>query len=256
VAITVLVLVLASCVPTNAYYGVVENDMRPRLQRKFGLRELPAGSPHAEALFLGRPGMPEWVFANDYTLAAAYIFHNGPERRVWVDGRLEISTRESYARYLQITDRLVMHDPEAEKMLFADVPPDAAGRREMPAVMLQIDGFLGAIENLVNHPRWRPVFYGDAAIVFLYEPDAARLGIPAVDREKLRIDLWRRALEVMPNSANVQFKLGLALLGLQPVEAAEHFRRALEIDPRSEAARRGLALAIGKSAQQRAPERP
>jgi tetratricopeptide (TPR) repeat protein len=200
--------------------------------------------------------MPRHVFANDHSLASAYIFHNGPERKAYVDGRLEVSRREAWARYFDITDRLVMHDPKAEEMLLADVPPDAAGKREMPAVLLHIDDFLGAIENLVNHPRWRPVFCGDAAIVFLYEPDAARLGIPAVDREKLRIDLWRRALEVMPNSANVQFKLGLALLGLQPVEAAEHFRRALEIDPRSEAARRGLALAIGKSAQQRAPERP
>jgi hypothetical protein len=242
-----LLLLLALSVPTNAYYALVEKDVRPRLQRKFGLGELPADSPHAEALFLGQPGMPERVFANDHTLAAAYIFHNGPERKVYVDGRLEVSTRECYARYLEITDRLVTHDAQAETMLLADVPPDAAGKREMPAVMLQIDGFLGAIENLVDHPRWRPVFYGDAAIVFLYEPDAARRGVPAVDREKLRIDLWRRALEVRPNSANVQLKLGLALLRSQPAEAAQHFRRALDIDPRLEAARRNLAIAAGKS---------
>ncbi len=255
-AITSLVLLLALSVPTNAYYALVEKDMRPRLQRKFGLGELPADSPHAEALFLGKPDMPQRVFANDHTLAAAYLFHNGPERKVYVDGRLEVSTRESYERYLEITDRLVMHDAQAEKMLLADVPRDAAGKREMPAVMLQIDGFLGAIENLVDHPRWRPVFYGDAAIVFLYEPDAARRGVPAVDREKLRIDLWRRALEVRPNSANVQFKMGLALLRSHPAEAAQHFRRALELDPKFEPARRSLAFAAGKSAEQPAEPRP
>jgi hypothetical protein len=255
-AITSLVLVLSLTVPTNAYYGLVEKDMRPRLQRKFGLRELPADSPHAEALFLGRPDMPQRVFANDHSLAAAYIFHNGPERKVYVDGRLEVSTRESYQRYLEITDRLVLHDPRAEEMLLSDVPADAAGKREMPAVMLQIDGFLGAIEYLVDHPRWRPVFYGDSAIVFLYEPDAARRGVPAVDREKLRINLWRRALEVRPNSANVQFKLGLALYRSNPVEAAQHFRRALEIDPGFEAARRSLALPVGKFGRQPMKDRP
>ena len=210
----------------------------------------------AEALFLGQPGMPQRVFANDHTLAAAYLFHNGPERKVYVDGRLEVSTRESFERYLEITDRFVTHDPQAEKMLLADVPPDAAGQREMPAVMLQIDGFLGAIENLVDHPRWRPVFYGDAAIVFLYEPDAARRGVSAVDREKLRIELWRRALEVRPNSANVQFKLGLALLQSQPAQAAQHFRRALELDPKFEPARRSLAFAAAKAARQSAGQGP
>jgi hypothetical protein len=255
-AITSLVLLLTLSVPTNAYYALVEKDMRPRLQRKFGLGELPADSPHAEALFLGKPDMPQRVFANDHTLAAAYLFHNGPERKVYVDGRLEVSTRESYERYLEITDRLVMHDAQAERMLLADVPPDAAGKREMPAVMLQIDGFLGAIENLVDHPRWRPVFYGDAAIVFLYEPDAARRGVPAVDREKLRIDLWGRALEVRPNSANVEFKLGLALLRSHPAEAAQLFRRALELDPGFESARRSLALAAAKSAHQPLQQRP
>jgi hypothetical protein len=242
--------VLAVSVPTNAYYAVVERDLRPRSQKKFGLRELPEDSPHAEALFLGTPGMPQRVFANDHSLASAYIFHNGPERKTYVDGRLEVSRRECWERYFEITDRLVLHDPKAEQMLLADVPPSEGGRREMPAVMLQIDDFLGAIENLVDHPRWRPVFYGDAAIVLLYEPDAERRHVPAVDRQKLRIDLWRRALERRPNSANVQFKLGLALLPSQPVEAATHFRRALEIDPRLEPARRNLAIAVSKSGRQ------
>jgi tetratricopeptide (TPR) repeat protein len=100
------------------------------------------------------------------------------------------------------------------------------------------------------------VFYGDSAIVFLYEPDAARRGVPAVDREKLRINLWRRALEVRPNSANVQFKLGLALYRSNPVEAAQHFRRALEIDPGFEAARRSLALPVGKFGRQPMKDRP
>lgn len=255
-AIASLILVLSLSVPTNAYYAAVEKDTRPHSQRRFGLRELPEDSPHSEALYLGRPDMPQHVFANDHSLASAYIFHNGPERKAYVDGRLEVSTREAWARYFEITDRLVLHDPRAEQMLLSDVLPDAAGKREMPAVMLHIDDFLGAIENLVDHPRWRPVFYGDAAIVFLYEADAARRGIPPVDREKLRIDLWRRALEVRPNSANVQLKLGLALLRAAPLEAAQHFHRALEINPGLDDARRSLTLAVENSRRQPEKKRP
>ena len=231
-AVTAVLLLLALCVPTNAYYGVVESAVRPRSQKRFGLRERPAESPHAEALFLGRPDMPQHVFANDHSLASAYIFHNGPERKVYVDGRLEVSKRECWERYFEITDRLVLHDPKAEEMLLSDVPPDAAGKREMPAVMLQIDDFLGAIDNLVDHPRWRPVFYGDAAIVFLYEPDAARRRIPSVDREKLRIDLWRRGgSRCDRNRRTSRFQLGLALRHTDPIEAERHFRRAWRSTP-------------------------
>jgi hypothetical protein len=229
VGATLLLLPLAVSIPTNTYYAVVDSAVRPRFRTRFGLGELAEESPHTEAQFLGRPGMPGRVFANDHTLAAGYIFHNGPERKVFVDGRLEVATRESYQRYLQITDLLVMHDPLAEKMLLADVPADAAGKREMPAVILQMDAFLGAIENLVEHPRWRPVFYGSAAIVFLYEPDAERRAVPAVDKEKLRIHLWRRALEVRPNSPKVHLQLGQALRHSDPVEAAQHLRQAREI---------------------------
>jgi hypothetical protein len=255
-AVISLLLLLILSIPTNAYYGVAEKAVRPHSQKRFGLQELAAENPHAEAQFLGRPDMPRRVFASDHSLASAYIFQNGPERKVYVDGRLEVSSRECWKRYFDITDRLVLHDPKAEEMLLADVPPDTAGKREMPAVMLQIDDFLGAIENLVDHPRWRPVFYGDAAIVFLYEPDAARRGVPPVNREKLRIALWRRSLEVRPNSANVHFELGLALRRSDPVEAAQHFRRAMTIDPGFMAARRRSALVAGNAGQRPAGNGP
>ena len=226
---TLLLLLLAWSVPTNVYFTLGHGYEFP--QRTFGFTEFPQISPHAEAEFLGRPGMPKRVFAYFHSLASACIFHNGPDQKVFVDGRLEVCTQKSYERWFQITDLLLTHDPAAEEMLLADVPPDAAGTREMPAVLLGIGWFLGGVENIVGHPRWRPVFCGDTAVVLMYEPDAQRRGIPAVDRSELRIHILRCGLELKPNSPNVHFKLGQALCRSDAAEAAEHFRRAFEIKP-------------------------
>jgi hypothetical protein len=222
---------MALAVPGNVYYEVLQKSSSPYRQTKFGFRELPFFSPHAEAEFLAGPNMPRNVFAVCHSMASAYIFRCAPGGKVFVDGRLEVNSRSRYERWFRIADLLLAHDLAAEKMLLEDVPADARGKREMPALLLDMDGFFGSIDALIEHPRWRPVFHGDSAVVFLYEPDAQQRGVPAVDRKELRVHWCRRAVEAAPQSAMAHFGLGKTLHGSNPVEAAEQFRQACELDP-------------------------
>jgi tetratricopeptide (TPR) repeat protein len=218
-------LLLSLSVCTDAYDSVFTP------WKKFGFTEYPHISPHAEAEFLARANMPKHIFAYSHSVAAACIFHDGPTRKVYVDGRLEVCDKESYERYYVIADMLLAHNPLAEQMLLEDVPPDAKDHREMPAVLLGLEWFLGGVDNMISNPRWRPVFCGDTAVVLLYEPDAERLGIPALDRKQLRIQILRRGVEMKPNSAGVRFHLGKALADVNAEEATACFRLALELEP-------------------------
>ena len=249
-----LLLLLVASVPSNLCFDFLQRAKPAASCWKFGFGEMAGLSPHAEAEFLGRPGMPQRIFAFDHPMVSACIFHLGPDRKVFVDGRLEVSTRENYERFFEIADLFPAHDPAMEEKLLAGVAPDAAGKREMPALLLDWNWFAGAVERLVDHPRWRPVFYGGTGIVFLYEPDAQRLGIPAVDRERLRIDLLRRVLQDHPRWANTHFQLGDALCRSDAAEAAQHFRRAWQIKPDFAEAHCRFAMLIAATAPEMAQE--
>ena len=59
------------------------------------------------------------------------------------------------------------------------------------------------------------------------------------------LKLLKRSVEHNPANASLENALGLALGGLgRPVEAAEHFRRALRIEPGFAPAQHNLAAAL------------
>ncbi|MEX0713285.1 MAG: hypothetical protein WD278_13100, partial [Pirellulales bacterium] len=147
--------------------------------RRFELGEAPSWFCHEAARFLGRPGMPQNVYAVDQGPAAVYIFHNGPARRVFADGRLEVNTRETLQRYLLIARQLGSRDPALLANLTRDVQPGPNGEREVPALLIDLRTPLW-LEGPMADPRFQPVFYDDAAIVFLTVERAERLNLPAV----------------------------------------------------------------------------
>lgn len=152
--------------------------------RLFGLNEIPNAFAHEEAEFLGQPGMPRSCYAIDEGAAAVYIFHNGPERRVFADPRLEVNTRETLERYLRIEAQLRAGDPAVIASLMRDAPAGLDGRPEMPAllinwrVFIHNPGFLSGVRQL---KQFRRVHEGKVAVVYLEVGQADRLGLADLD---------------------------------------------------------------------------
>lgn len=238
------VMLLIVAVPTNYYYEALGACRPPSDRKQFGWAEQTGLSPHAEAQFLGAPQMPRRVFAWNHALAAACIFHNGPQRQVFADGRLEVVSRQQYQRGLRIEALLVQADPRAEQELLAAVPPDARGQQEMPALLLDLETCAMHRKELLHHPRWRPVFMGAAAVAFLYEPDAQRLGLAGLDIEKADELLVKELQRHCRTPADFQCLLGRSLVRSDVAEAVRCFEAAIRLRPQYVEAHYDLALAV------------
>ncbi len=73
-------------------------------QRAFGWHESPLAYAHAAARFAGRPGLPERALALDLRQAGVYFFHNGPKRKLYIDGRLEVPALQSFEVFVRTSD--------------------------------------------------------------------------------------------------------------------------------------------------------
>lgn len=186
-------IALASCLglllaslPTNIFWTLARSES----PRRFGWGETPNLFPHEAAKFLGREGMPSRVFPVDQGEAAVYVFHNGPQRTVFADGRLEVNTPETLSRYLEIRVQMIKGSGDLRASLTEGVEPGPDGRRETPALMIDV----GAAEwsGVASDPNFRPVFFDGVALVFLDVKQAQRLGLAAIPINEEVVALARR----------------------------------------------------------------
>ncbi|WP_299465764.1 hypothetical protein [uncultured Gimesia sp.] len=143
-----------------------------------GLGEQEAWYAHGAAKFAGQPGMPQRAFISNMGQAAVYIFHNGPERKVFFDGRLEVNTKETFQLYEQIKQQMALGTGEWAYFL-----QDEKGQR--PVVILDSRYSRNEIRGMGGNPGWRLVFADQAAAVFLDTQTADRLLLPEVDPSPL-----------------------------------------------------------------------
>ena len=127
---------------------------------------------------MGRPGFPQRVFASNFGIASVYTYHNGPEGKVFMDGRLEVCSRDMYERFGQISRRMRIADPAWVELL-----RNKDG--SLPAVMLDSRYSRGMIEGAIHTPGWRLVYADQAAAVFFDEGTADTLNLPAVSPDPL-----------------------------------------------------------------------
>lgn len=151
--------------------------------RTFGFREQPHAYIHDAARFAGQPGFPERALVASYGQAGVYVFHNGPERRVFMDGRQEVATRRTRERYESILRRMARVDRSWEEGL-----RDENG--EMPVVILDTRFVRPVIAGMLQTPGWRLVYADRAGVVFVEDPVAERLGLAAADPERMLPDGW------------------------------------------------------------------
>jgi hypothetical protein len=145
--------------------------------------EIPRAFPHEAAEFLGRDGMPRRCYAIDEGAAAVYIFHNGPERRVFADARLEVNTRETLERYLAIEHQLMEGDERVFDALAEGVQRIAGEETELPALLISLhylERNRALQEGLARLKRFRRVYVDYVAVVFIEASQADALGLPEV----------------------------------------------------------------------------
>jgi tetratricopeptide (TPR) repeat protein len=129
-----------------------------------GLRERPLTFAHAAARFAGRPGMPGEALVLELAQAAVYLFHNAPERKPFIDPRLEVPSPSTFATYVQLDQWLNVGHPGWSEVI---------ERMGNPLILLDHAKSHGAEATLLIDPRWRCVSYDAVASVFLPRSRAA-----------------------------------------------------------------------------------
>ena len=118
--------------------------------------------------------MPDRAFVSNNGQAAVYIFHNGPERKVFFDGRLEVNSKETFQLYEQFQQQMSYNTSGWAYLL-----EDEDG--QLPAIILDSRFSRNEINGLLNNPQWRLVFADPVAAVFLDQKTADRLALPLAD---------------------------------------------------------------------------
>ncbi|MCH7987923.1 MAG: hypothetical protein IID46_02095 [Planctomycetes bacterium] len=159
----------------TGYWAVLGQE-----NKTFGLGEREAWYPHDAVKFAGQPGFPQRAFLSHFGLAAVYEYHLGPNHRVFMDGRLEVVSRETYGLYQKIMQRMSDRNPNWQSLLTRD----ATGR--FPAVILDSRQSRFAIQGVYSTPGWRLVFADASAAVFIEESLAETLNLPPADPVPLK----------------------------------------------------------------------
>lgn len=147
--------------------------------KPFGLGEARGWYIHDAARFTGREGFPRRALVSNIGQAAVYSYHNARQRLVFMDGRLEVCTRQTFELYNDILDRMARADPGWQAVFTAN-----AG--ELPVVILDSRFSRPQIRGMAQTAGWRLVFADRSAAVFLSSDQADKLSLPEADPEPLR----------------------------------------------------------------------
>ena len=146
--------------------------------RPFRLGEANHWYAHDAARFMRQPGFPNRVFAANFGVASIYTYYNGPEGKVFMDGRLEVCTQATFQRFDEVKKRMARMDPSWAEML-----RDTEGG--LPAIMLDTRYSREMIRGALATPGWRLVFADKTAAVFFDERAADKLKLPMANLEPL-----------------------------------------------------------------------
>ena len=163
---TILIASLCLAVVTGFWNEIAEKN------KPFGLGEAPNWFIHDAARFASQPGFPQRAFVSHIGQAEVYVYHNAPQRRVFMDARLEVCTQRTFELFNQILAAMAAGDPVWQTR-FQD--------GELPVVILDSRVSRLAINGMMATPGWRLVFADRAAAVFLPVDRAEQLRLPFAD---------------------------------------------------------------------------
>ena len=94
----------------------------------------------------------------DLGQTGVYLYHNGPERKVFMDARLELPSLATFQTYVRIEQWLNQNDSRWDA---------AIARLGDPLVLIGHDGWAEAEAALLTHPRWRCLYFDEIASIFV-----------------------------------------------------------------------------------------
>lgn len=161
----------------------------------FGLGELPDGYIHRAAQFAGRPGMPPRAFVVGYGQAAVFIFHNSPDRKVFLDGRLEVYRDSTIDRYFEIVSAIRRRHPSFVGPLLDD-------DGNLPTIVIEnTPGARRSIWAMLTCPFVRLVYADSSAAVFIQDSLADELQLPPADPTPLGFTYRPRPTDADPQQS-------------------------------------------------------
>jgi tetratricopeptide (TPR) repeat protein len=161
-------LVLAATTVVNGQYHAAMGD-----QRQFGIGERPMRFAHEAAEFAGGKSLPDRALVYDLGLASLYVFHNGPERKVFLDPRLEVPTIDTFRTYVETEESLERRTDDWRKKVKAIDPP---------MIVLDHEQHHASQATLLRSGEWRPVYFDALAAVFLPSGrDGSTATYPTID---------------------------------------------------------------------------
>jgi hypothetical protein len=129
-------------------------------RKPFGFGERPGWYMHGPAKFAGQSGMPRHGLVFNNGQAGVYIYHNARERTVFMDARLEVSSRETFEKYDEIRNLMVQGD--RRWMELARGPEG-----DLPAVLLDSWHSQQLATGLLKQAEWRVVYSDESGSVFI-----------------------------------------------------------------------------------------
>ncbi|MFQ5878173.1 MAG: tetratricopeptide repeat protein [Acidobacteriota bacterium] len=211
------ILLLTVDVWSNRFYA------RDGTHRYFGRGESPGLYPRRAADFVRSHGLPGEVL-NDMSMGGFLAWRWFPDRRVFIDGRLEVHPASLFADYLAL-----QRDPDAFET--------AARRYGISTVVWSHRRSPGAsrlLRYLATGPGWRPVYVDLSASVFVREEVArsGRGGVAPIDLRDPRLaervlrevrEANRRSRDTDPAPGFLRRLLPLREVPLAEVNAALFF---------------------------------
>lgn len=127
-------------------------------QLHFGLRERPFTYAHEAARFAGGPGLPDRALGFDMQQTGVYVFHNGPGRKIFMDGRLEVPSLTTFKAYTGLEALLDRGDPR-----WAGVVKGMGD----PLILIDHATHQRAEAAILSNPNWRCIYFDPVASVYL-----------------------------------------------------------------------------------------
>jgi hypothetical protein len=142
--------------------------------RTIGLGEESLWFPHQAVRFAGGPGTPKRFLSFHDGYAPLYEYYNGPERKVFVDPRLEVMGAELYERYLNLGKRIRKDEPGWTRDL------DAA---ERPAVLVDHASHADLGASILTSSDWRLVWFDPIVALYFHRSyaESPAVGVHRVD---------------------------------------------------------------------------
>lgn len=166
----------------------------PRAWTADALGEPVLAAPHDAARFAGQTGMPDRALVFGLPAANLYVYYNAPERRPFMDARLEVPSLDTFQAYVAAEKRFLSGTPDWPQNV------EAIGA---PLLMFTHDKYHAGEAAVLAHPDWRLVEFDALAGVYIRRGDH--------DAKIPTLDLGTRHF-LAPESASIPHAPGAARL--------------------------------------------